>query len=187
MGVYIYTMRTKTLPLNVLGTGTVQANLYSFAYRYTSYWKGDRGYNSYNLMCSNAHRHAHDAFAKDRSGYVIVGDLDDGKLKLEGHNVYRNVREAIWTDTERFPGELVGWVGVQGKGLYLAKQTPWRNVQTLEGDTWIAKRQRSVMDALGQVTIEEIVGDDVRRVCHCCENNPHTEGCPYKEYLNLRA
>jgi hypothetical protein len=156
MGVYIYTMRAKTLPLYIFPDGDVQANLYSFAYRYTSYWKGDRGYNSYNLMCSNAHRHAHDAFAKERSGYVIVGDLDDGRLNLEGHSVYKDVKEAIWTDTERFPGTLVGWVGVQGKSLILTDRTPWAEGKVCDEGMWKPYKSRSILEH-GIVRHERIV------------------------------
>jgi hypothetical protein len=163
MGVYIYTMRSKTLPLYIFPDGDVQANLYSFAYRYTSYWKGDRGYNSYNLMVTNAHRHAHEAFAKPRSGYVIVGDLDDGKLALEGRSVYKDVTEAIWTDTGRFPGTLVGWVGVQGKRLILTDRTPWGEGKVLDGDTWKPYKSRLVL--IHGVAKQERIVDGV----HTCE------------------
>lgn len=157
MGVYIYTMRAKTVPLHVLGTGKVRANLYSFAYRHTSYWKGERGYKSYTFMTENAERNANAAFAKYTGGYVIVGDLDDGLLKLEGHSVYTNVQEAVYVDTVKLKGTHVGWVGVQGKGLYLAKQTPWADCKVLDGDTWKPKRYRSTMDALGVIHHEQIV------------------------------
>ena len=161
MGVYEYTMRAKTVQLHVLGTGFVLANLYSFAYRYTSYWKGDRGYNAYNLMTTNAQRRAEEAFYKYNqdggNGYVIVGDLDDGKLKLEGHNVYRGVKSGSWTDTERFPGTLVGWVGVQGKSLFLSDRTPWSEGQVCDDDgTWKPYKSRSILEH-GIVRHERIV------------------------------
>lgn len=156
MGVYIYTLRSKTVPLSVLGLGKVRANLLSYAYRYTSYWRGDPGERSYRFMTENAERNAHAAFAKYQGGYVIMGDLDDGLLKLEGHSVYTNLEEAVYTDTVKLKASHVGWVGVQGKGLYLSKQTPWRQVTVLEGPILGRQRQRLVMDDLGRVTQEAI-------------------------------
>lgn len=154
MGVYIYTLRSKTVALGVLGLGTVRANLLSFAYRYTSYWPGDRGYKGYKFMTENAERNAERAFEAYQGGYVIMGDLDDGLLKLEGHAVYTDLKEAVYVDTVKLKANHVGWVGVQGKSLYLSKQTPWRNVTVLSGDIPGPQRQRLVMDDLGRVTQE---------------------------------
>jgi len=156
MGVYIYTLRSKTVALGVLGLGKVRANLLSYAYRYTSYWKGDPGERSYSFMVENAERNAHKAFASYQGGYVIMGDLDDGLLKLEGHSVYHDLKEAVYVDTVKLKANHVGWVGVQGKSLYLAKQTPWRNVTVLSGDNPGPVRQRLVMDDLGLVAQETI-------------------------------
>jgi hypothetical protein len=156
MGVYIYTLRSKTVSLGVLGLGKVRANLLSYAYKYTSYWPGERGYKSYKFMTENAERNAERAFEAYQGGYVIMGDLDDGLLKLEGHSVYTNLQEAVYVDTVKLKANHVGWVGVQGKSLYLSKQTPWRNVTVLSGDTPGPQRQRLVMDNLGVVTQEVI-------------------------------
>lgn len=156
MGVYIYTLRSKTVSLGVLGMGKVRANLLSYAYRYTSYWKGDPGEKSYTFMTENAERNAEKAFASYQGGYVIMGDLDDGLLKLEGHSVYTDLKEAVYVDTVKLKANHVGWVGVQGKSLYLSKQTPWRQVTVIQGPILGPQRQRLVMDDLGQVTQETI-------------------------------
>jgi hypothetical protein len=156
MGVYIYTLRSKTVSLGVTGLGKVRANLLSYAYRYTSYWKGDPGERSYTFMTENAERNAHAAFAKYQGGYVIMGDLDEGLLKLEGSPVYHDLKEAVYVDTVRLKANHVGWVGVQGKSLYLSKQTPWRNVIVTQGPILGPQRQRLVMDNLGVVTQEVI-------------------------------
>jgi hypothetical protein len=154
MGVYIYTLRSKTVPLSVLGLGKVRANLLSYAYKYSNYWRGEPGYKSYTFMTENAERNAEKAFANYQGGYVIMGDLDDGLLKLEGNSVYTNLQEAVYVDTVKLKANHVGWVGVQGKGLYLSKQTPWRQVTVLEGPILGPQRQRFVMDNLGQITCE---------------------------------
>lgn len=159
MGVYIYTLRAKTVALHVLGTGTVRANLYCYAYRYTSYWKGDPGEKSYRFRTENAERNARNAFANYTGGHVIIcsdDDLKEGIKALEGRSIYTNVTEPVYVDTVKFPGTHVGWVGVQGKGLHLSKQTPWRQVTVTQGEILGPQRQRLVMDALGQVTREVI-------------------------------
>lgn len=168
MGVYIYTLRARTVALHVVGTGTVRANLYCYAYRYTNYWKGEPGYRSYTFRTENAERNAHKAFAKYTGGHVIMcsdDDLKEGIKALEGRSVYTNVTEPVYVDTVKFPGTRVGWVGVQGNGLYLSKQTPWRQVTVTEGPILGPQRQRLVMDSLGNVTQEVIRdGSDVVEV-----------------------
>lgn len=143
MGVYIYSLRAKTVSL-VLATGEkVKANLYSYAYRQSSMWRGDRGYNSYNLTVENTERHANNAFAAERSGVVIVGDLKDG---LEGSSVYGNVTASQWWDCEKFPGEFMGWVAKIGKTYTITDRTKWTEGQTKndENDQWVPTRWRSV-------------------------------------------
>lgn len=156
MGVYIYTLRAKTVSLGVLGMGKVRANLLSYAYKYSSYWRGDPGEKSYTFMTENAERNAENAFATYQGGHVIMGDLDDGLLKLEGCAVYTDLKEAVYVDTVKLKANHVGWVGVQGKSLYLAKVTPWRNVTVIQGPILGPQRQRSVMDDLGRITTEVI-------------------------------
>jgi len=74
MGVYCYSIRAKTVAITLPDGSKVKANLYSYAYKLSSYWKGDRGYNSYQFMVNNTERNADQVFAKPRSGYVILGD-----------------------------------------------------------------------------------------------------------------
>lgn len=156
MGVYIYSLRAKTVALTMPSGENVRANLYSYAYRMTSYWKGDRGYNSYNLTVENTKRHADNAFAQPRSGVVIVGDLGDGRKDLEGHSIYTDVTASQWWDTDRFPGTLIGWVALDGKRYKVSDRTPWSEGKTLRGETWLPYRSRSVM-VDGKATREEIV------------------------------
>lgn len=159
MGIYVYTLRSRTVALGVTGLGKVRANLLCFAYRYTSYWKGDPGERSYTFMTENAARNAEKAFASYTGGHVIIcsdDDLKAGLTSLEGRSVYTDLKECVYYDTERLKANHVGWVGVQGKSLYLAKQTPWREVTVLEGPILGKQRQRLTMDALGKVTQEAI-------------------------------
>lgn len=155
MGVYIYSLRAKTLPLVIDTAGTiVTAHLYSYAYRYTSMWRGDYGYNSYKLTESNTERHADNVMAGQESiPFVIVGDLKDG---LEGHSVYANVTKAVWYDTDKFPGTLIGWVRKEGKRYQLTDRTEWSTGKVQRGDQWVPYRSRSVM-VDGKATHEEVV------------------------------
>lgn len=156
MGVYIYSLRAKTVALTMPSGENVRANLFSYAYKMTSYWRGDRGYNSYNLMVENTKRHGANAFEAPRSGVVIVGDLDDGRAGLVGNSVYTDVTSGEWCDVERFPGTLIGWVDMVGKALVVADRTKWSEGKTLRGEVWLPYRSRSVM-VDGKATREEIV------------------------------
>jgi len=143
MGVYIYSIRAKTVALTMPSGEKVRANLYSYAYRLTSYWKGDPGYNSYKLTERNTERNADSVFSSPRSGVIIMGDLKDG---LEGHGVYRDVTASQWWDTEAFPGTLIGWVQKAGKGYAVSDRTEWsKGTKSLRGDVWVPVRTRSVM------------------------------------------
>jgi hypothetical protein len=153
MGVYIYSLRAKTVALTMPSGEKVRANLYSYAYKMTSYWKGDRGYNSYNLMVENTKRHGSNAFDAPRSGVVIVGDAKDD---LDGHSVYTNVTTGEWCDVERFPGTLVGWVERVGKSLRVADRTKWSSGQVHDNGVWKPYRSRSVM-VDGKATTEQII------------------------------
>jgi hypothetical protein len=156
MGVYIYSLRAKTLPLLVSGT-KVSAHLYSYAYRYTSMWRGDYGYNSYKLTESNTERHAANVFGVGPVPFVIVGDIKDG---LDGHSVYADVTKPVWYDTDKFPGTLIGWVQKVGKSYQLADRTEWsKGTKELRGDAWVPIRTRSIMiDGKATYQSEDIEG-----------------------------
>jgi hypothetical protein len=155
MGVYIYSIRAKTVPVVMPFGQKVEANLYSYAYRLTSVWPGDYGYRGYKLTETNTERNASAVFAKDRSGVVIVGDLKDG---LEGHGVYTDVTAGLWYDTERFPGTLIGWVKKVGKSYVVVDRTEWsKGTRELRGEQWVPVRTRSVMvDGVAKYESEDI-------------------------------
>lgn len=164
MGIYIYSLRAKTVQLAVSGT-KVSAHLYSYAYRYSSMWRGDYGYNAHKLVEANTQRHAENVFGvrpsalcPDEAGcfgvpYVIIGDLKQG---LDGSSVYANVTAPIWYDTDKFPGTPVGWVQKVGKSYALADRTEWsKGTKALRGDAWVPIRTRSVM-VDGRATYESV-------------------------------
>lgn len=153
MGVYVYSLRAKTVALTMPSGEKVRANLYSYSYKLSSYWKGDRGYNSYNLTCENTVRHGDAAFNAPRSGVVIVGDAKDD---LDGHSVYTDVTTGVWYDTDRFPGTIVGWVEKVGKSLRVADRTKWSSGQVHDAGTWKPYRSRQVM-VDGKATTEQII------------------------------
>jgi len=143
MGIYIYSLRAKTVAITVPSGEKVRANLYSYSYKHYSMWKGDYGYNSYQLTAENAKRNAENAFAAPRSGFIILGDPSRG---LEGDAVYADVTAAQWWDTDKFPGTLIGWLRKAGKGWTVADRTEWsKGTKALRGETWVPIRTRSVM------------------------------------------
>jgi hypothetical protein len=143
MGIYIYTMRAKTVPLVLPFGQKVEANLYSYAYRYSSMWKGDYGYRGYTLTEANAKRNAENVFSSARSGPVIMGDIKTG---LEGCSVYVDVTAGLWYDTDKFPGTLIGWTKKLGRGYVVADRTEWsKGTKALRGETWVPIRTRSIM------------------------------------------
>ena len=143
MGVYIYSIRAKTVPLVMPFGQKVAANLYSYAYRLTSVWPGDYGYRGYKLTETNTSRNADNVFSSPRSGVVIVGDAKSG---LEGASVYADVTAGLWYDTDKFPGNLIGWTKKVGKSYVVVDRTEWsKGTKALRGDQWVPIRTRSVM------------------------------------------
>jgi len=143
MGIYIYTMRAKTIPLVMPSGEKVAANLYSYAYRYSSMWRGDYGYKGYTFTAENAARNAERTFSSPRSGVIIMGDVKGG---LEGSGVYTDVTAGLWYDTDKFPGTLVGWVRKAGRGYVVADRTEWsKGTKAHRDGVWVPVRTRSVM------------------------------------------
>ena len=153
MGVYCYSIRAKTIAVTLPDGSKVRANLYSYAYKLSSVWRGDYGYNSYRLTVNNTERNADQVFAKPRSGVIVVGDPE---RDLEGDAVYTDVTASQWWDTDRFPGALLGWLERDGKGWRVADRTKWSEGKTLRGEVWLPFKSRSVM-VDGKATREEIV------------------------------
>jgi hypothetical protein len=144
MGIYIYSLRSRTVQLAVNGA-KVSAHLYSYAYRHSSMWKGDYGYNGYKLTEANTERNAHNVMGKGATvPYVIVGDFKD-KGGIEGDTVYANVTAPIWYDTDRFPGTIIGWVQKVGRGYVLADRTTWSEARALRDGVWVPIRTRIIM------------------------------------------
>jgi hypothetical protein len=174
MGVYIYSIRAKTVQLAVSGT-KVSAHLYSYAYRLTSMWRGDYGYSGYKLTESNTERNALSAFygnstiaVRKTVPYVIVGDLKE-RGGLEGSSVYADVTAPIWYDTDKFPGTLVGWVRKVGRGYQLADRTEWsEGTKSHRDGVWVPVRTRSIMiDGKATYQSEDIVPVTVGDEAHC--------------------
>lgn len=147
MGVYVYSLRAKTVALMMPDGGPKAiANLFSYAYRLSWSDDDDRGYR---LLVSNTERNANAVFRKDgRSGVVIVGDMSkpDG---INGDAVYTNLSASQWYDTDKFPGTFVGWIEKVGRTYRVVDHTSWSECRvmhsTSNGDgPWISQRTRSV-------------------------------------------
>jgi len=155
MGVYCYSMRSKTMAVTLPDGRKVRANLYSYAYKLTSYWKGEPGYNSYQFMVNNTERNADNVFAQPRSGVIILGDPT---RDMEDDSVYTDVTASQWWDTDRFPGTLIGFLKRDGRGWRVGDTTKWSTGKVCKDGLWLPYKSRSVM-VDGKVTREEIVGE----------------------------
>lgn len=191
MGVYIYSLRAKTIQLTTDGAAhlgpqfalpsKITAHLYSYAYRYTSLWRGDYGYKSYKLTESNTERHALNVWANAADNraspgavesipFVVVGDLKE-KDGLDGHSVYADVTKPIHYDTDKFPGTLVGFVRKVGTRYQLTDHTEWsKGTKALRGDAWVPVRTRTVMIDGKPVYQSEDEAPD-RDYASACERN----------------
>lgn len=157
MGIYVYSLRAKTV---TMGQG-VPVPLYSYAYKLCSMWKGDYGYNAYQMRVANTERHAEKAMGNRTSvPFVIVGEMKDG---IEGAFVYADVTSPVWFDCDRFPGRLVGFVQKVGKGYQISDRTEWSKPDTCKvgrDGKWFPVRYRLVM-VNGEATREEVPDDSV--------------------------
>ena len=152
MGVYIYTMRKKTVNV-VIGHATVKANLFLFAYK--DHWIFDLGkeHARRKFRENNAHRIGQEAFNSKRSGYVIDGDPDIG---FHGARVYNNVTNGIWVDTGKFPGTLIGYAHLEGKKLVMRPESPWWTckVYDKDGGQFVSSEVREIVQPDGKLVTE---------------------------------
>ena len=116
MGTYLYTMRSKNVP--IMFKGTLHLARF-FSYSYKPSW-GDVG-PKYLRMERMSALHARLAFESYEGGLVILGDEKDP----DGCAVYSNVRQGEWLDNVDFPGRLVGYVRKGKTRLYAAGRTRW--------------------------------------------------------------
>jgi hypothetical protein len=120
MGVYVYTLRKKTITLQTQD-GPVKARLCSFAYKpLYSYFLTPINEETQRRQAAYL-RGARNAFDTYHGGYVVVVDNSD----IEGAHVYRDMTQPTWTDTANFPGTPVGVVKIVGKRLHLAQESNW--------------------------------------------------------------
>lgn len=101
MGIYVYSMRKATTPIEVDGEKHI-ANIFDYAYKVSnnSWYSEDK---AYMFRARNTDYLANKAFDHARSlerEYVVVGD-----------SIYKDVKNPIWYDTGDFPATYVGKVG----------------------------------------------------------------------------
>jgi len=134
MGVYVYTMRKRRQLVRLDGK-SIQAHLYSYAYKPSSTWWCDRNKG----LIGSLETHAESAFEQYKelgSGLVIVGSIDRGVADLEGAMVYRGVTSGIWWDGGDFPGIPVGFIHLDGRNarrlLTVVTELPWQRCDDQE-------------------------------------------------------
>lgn len=158
MGIYIYSLRARTVQLSI-GGSKVTAHTYKYAYKQYSMWKGDYGYNSYKLTETNTERNAHSAMGNRTVVPYIIIDNDIPSLKgLDGATVYANVTAPLWWDCEKFPGDIVGWVKRVGRSFVLTDRTEWSTGSQCERNgEWRNVRTRSIMiDGKYEYQVEDL-------------------------------
>ncbi len=141
MGIYIYTLRAKTISMRLQSGEKVRCNLFAYAYKMESFWPGDFGERGYRLTESNAQRNSENAFrSPDRSGYAVLCSQNSD---YEDMPVYRNITAGLWYDSDKFPGEVVGFARSSGSKVEVSSSTSWSTGTYLRGEEWIPYRGRS--------------------------------------------
>ena len=133
MGVYIYSLRKRTVNILVDGEKT-KANLFSFSYKEHWSFAFGREQARREFITNNTERTGQAAFDSPRSGYVVIGDAD---YDHHGATVYANVTQGTWVDTLPFPGTAVGFLHKEGKNLVMRDHSPWErhNIIKENGET----------------------------------------------------
>jgi hypothetical protein len=145
MGIYIYSLRAKTVQLTV-GGANVTAHTYKYAYKSSSIWRGDYGYNGYKLTEANTERNAHMAMGTRTVVPYVIIDNDIKGDKLDGATVYANVTSPLWWDCDKFPGDVAGWIKRVGRSYVLTDRTEWSTGTQSYGDgVWVNVRTRGIM------------------------------------------
>lgn len=153
MGIYVYTLRKKTIPVTLASGETVGANLFSYAYRYCGDYEDIRDAyrlsteekkyaRSYRMRASNASRLADAAFAAPRSGIFVMGDEE----KLDGCAVYDGLTKPVWYDcNKKVWGNTLGFLKRSGKRWLLSQTSEWREVSVGTKDGWVKRLERDTV------------------------------------------
>lgn len=155
MGVYIYTLRAKTVKVELNGQ-PVLVNLFLYLCKARSLetpllaepWEVRR----VNLRRAGLTRASR---VTPASGLVLLGYDEETKKVTHGADVFDLTRTGTysWTDCNAFPGRRVGWVHVEGKRLVVKPFSPWTTWNTREGKI----DQRQALDEDGKITVQERV------------------------------
>ena len=141
MGIDIYTLRSKTVSMRLQSGEKIRCNLFAYAYKLSSYWPGDYGERGYRLTESNAQRNSDNAFrAPGRSGYACLCTQNGDYADMP---VYANITSGLWYDSDKFPGDLVGFARSAGSKIEVSNSTSWSTGKYLRGEEWIPYRRRS--------------------------------------------
>ena len=157
MGIYVYSMRKKTVNIVVDGNA-VKANLFSYSYK--EWWSFAFGKEQARreFIANNTERIGQAAFESPRSGYVVVGDAEDDH---HGATVYKDVTRGTWVDTIDFPGTAVGFLHKEGKNLVMRDHSPWKrhNIIKENGETYPEEWRFVLVD--GKTITERRIPTDV--------------------------
>jgi hypothetical protein len=154
MGIYVYTLRKKTVKL--LLPQKVDAHLLAYAYKdWWSWAYDDEEERRRNFIRNNAARHAENAFNAMVSPYVVVGDPGES---LQGREVYRDLKSPIWYDTDGITATIVGFVHEIPRGKRVQRRvlpySPWEpSIKTIDGQCLPVLMRRIIGDD-GYVTWE---------------------------------
>jgi len=134
MGIYLYTMRKERRVADFNGESVTV-----WAYKYARKVAGSvfRKTPPWEVRQDNAALDAFYQYEKNGKGLVATGFEP-------GEPVYREATRAVWYDTDKFPGELIGFIHADGRGRLTVKEfSPWELVQPLnEQSLW--RREKAV-------------------------------------------
>lgn len=143
MGIYLYTMRKETRVADFNGE-RVTVRAFRFArkvvgsiFRNTTAWE---------VRQDNAAIEAFAQYIKNGKGLVAT-ELDAGAP------VYCDATKAVWYDTDKFPGELIGFLHKDSRGRLSVKEAgPWEKFTPFVAEPhW--RRERATGD--GKFIVEK--------------------------------
>jgi hypothetical protein len=139
MGINIYTLRSRTVSVVMPSGATVEANLFSYAYRLIFFYEDPcflskdekRRARSYKAMTARAAALANKAMRSARSGLIVLGDAD----KLAGSTVHEGPTESLWYDCDKpVFGPILGFLRKNGRKWAVSLESEWRSTEVLQSD-----------------------------------------------------
>jgi len=124
MGVYVNTMRAKTRQIDLQGK-KVKANIFLYLCRLSSLDTPILATSREERRARLYQNHVDKAGDLTPASGVAILAYKDGTIHYDGAEVITNLKSNVWYDCDRLPGDLAGWIHVEGKKLVVKTHTKW--------------------------------------------------------------